>query len=108
MARLKFSAPKDELAIGPIEADHNAVTKGTVQHQVLEGTAAACFASGSSLSIDVDCRGELERFPGSVRYALAASLEVSPGVQIDVHEQVRTLLRAEVRERARAQVPAGR
>ncbi|MPZ68314.1 MAG: S8 family serine peptidase [Actinobacteria bacterium] len=106
MARLKFTAPRDDLAIAPTEADANAVTKGTIQHQVLEGSSVAAFASGTSLSIDVDCRGELERFPSPVRYALAASLEVSPEVQIDVQAQVRTLLRAEVRERARAQVPA--
>lgn len=106
MARLKFTAPREDLAVAPTEADANAITKGTVQHQVLEGSSAAAFASGTSLAIDVDCRGELERFPSPVRYALAASLEVSPDVQIDVHAQVRTLLRADVRERARAQVPA--
>jgi Subtilase family len=108
MARLRFAAPRDDLAIAPVEADANAITKGTIQHQVLEGSSVAAFARGTNLSIDVDCRGELERFPGPVRYGLAASLEVSPEVQIDVHAQVRNSLQTEVRERARAQaqVPA--
>ncbi len=106
MARLWFTPPRDELAIAPVEADHQAVMKGTVQHQVLEGSAAAAFATGSHLSIDIDCRSELERLPAPVRYGLAVSLEVAPSVQIDIHEQVRGILRTEVRERARAQVPA--
>jgi hypothetical protein len=106
MARLWFSAPRDDLALVPTEADHNAVIKGTTQHQVLEGDAAVAFVDGSSLAIDVDCRSDAGSLPGSVRYALAASLEVSTAVQIDLHQQVQAQLRTEVRERARAQVPA--
>jgi hypothetical protein len=106
MARLWFTPPRDELAVSPIEADHNAVVKGTVQHQVLEGDAAVAYIEGSSLNIDVDCRSDAGTLDGPVRYGLAASLEVSSSVAIDIHDQVRAQLRTEVRERARAQVPA--
>lgn len=96
----------DDLALTPTEADSNAVLKGTVQHQVLEGAAAVAFIDGTSLAIDVDCRADSGSFSGPVRYAIAASLEVSATVQIDLHAQVRDRLRAEVRDRARAQVPS--
>lgn len=106
MARLAFTPPRDELALTPTEADHNAVVKGTIQHQVLEGDAAVAFVDGAALAIDVDCRVDAGSIAGPVRYALAASLEVSAAVSVDLHEQVRSQLRAAVRERARAQVPA--
>jgi hypothetical protein len=102
MARLWFTPPRDELAVAPIEADHDSVRKGTVQHQVLEGDAAVAFTEGSALAIDIDCRSDAGTLPGPVRYAIAASLEVSAAVQVDLHDQVRSALRTAIRE----QVPA--
>ncbi|MGH9114158.1 MAG: S8 family peptidase [Acidimicrobiales bacterium] len=104
MARLWFTPPRDELGVAPTEADHYAVEKGTVQHQVLEGDAAVAFVQGSMLSIEVDCRADAGAFPAPTRYGLAASIEVAESVQIDIHDEVRARLREEVRERARAQV----
>jgi len=104
MARLRFSASGDDLAVSPAEADSNAVLKGTVQHQVLEGAAATGYSNGSALSIDVDCRVDAGTSLPPVRYGLAASLEVGPAVRSDIHADVRTRLREQVRERAR--VPA--
>lgn len=105
MARLWFTAPREDLALTPVEADHNAMIKGTIQHQVLEGDATVAFVDGSDLAIDVDCRSDTGSLPGPVRFALAASLEVSTSVRVDLHEQIQAQLRTEVRERARAQVP---
>lgn len=106
MARLWFKPPRDELAVDPAEADRYAVEKGTVQHQVLEGDAAVAFVDGAALAIDVDCRADAGSLTSPVRFGLAASLEVSPRVRVDLHAQVAALLRQEVRDRARAQVPA--
>lgn len=105
MARLYFTPPLDELALRPVEADHAAVLKGTVQHQVLEGEEAVAFVDGTDLVIDIDCRADAGSFPSPVRFGLAASLEVAANVQIDVHAEVLSTLRQEVRQRARAQVP---
>lgn len=107
MARLRFSPPRDELALTPVEADHNAVVKGTVQHQILEGASAVAFAEGDSLSIDVDCRVDAGRLERPVRYAIAASLEVAPTVRMDLHEQVRLAQRALVQQQLRGRVLAG-
>lgn len=106
MARLQFTPPLDDLALRPVEADHAAVLKGTVQHQVLEGDEAVAFVDGTQLVIDVDCRADAGSFPWPVRFGLAASLEVASNVQVDVHGEVLVSLRQEVRQRARAQVPA--
>jgi hypothetical protein len=106
MARLWFSPPRDELAVAPVEADHFAVEKGTVQHQVLEGDAAVAFVKGSMLAIDVDCRSDGGAFASPIRYGLAASIEVAQNVQIDIHNEVRSRLQQEVQERARAQIGA--
>lgn len=105
MARLQFTPPLDDLALRPVEADHAAVLKGTVQHQVLEGEEAVAFVDGTNLVIDVDCRADAGSFPSPVRFGLAASLEVASNVQVDIHGDVLTRLRQEVRQRARTQVP---
>lgn len=105
MARLQFTPPLDDLAVRPVEADHAAVRKGTVQHQVLEGTAAVAFVEGTDLVIDVDCRADAGSF-APVRFGLAASLEVSSNVRVDIHGEVVARLRQEVRESARTQIPA--
>ena len=100
MARLWFSSSRDDLSVAPTEADHNAVLKGTVQHQVFEGFAATVYADGAELTIDVDCRSDGGTLRTPVRYGLAASLEVGPAVRADIHNQIRSRLREHVRERA--------
>lgn len=105
MARLLFIPAKEDLKVSPVEADANAVFKGTVQHQVLEGSAAVVYVAGSSLVINVDCRVDGGKLETPVRYGLAASLEVGSSVNVDLHAEVRAQLRAVVRERTRTQVP---
>jgi len=100
MARLHFQPPQDELGVRRVEADHNAVRHGTVQHELLEGRAAVAYAAGASLAIDVDCRIDAGTADAPVRFGLAVSLELAPTVQTDVYEEVRLALR----ERVRAQV----
>lgn len=104
MARLAVQVPRADLAVEPIEADHQAVLKGTVQHQVLEGQAAVGFVPGSEMEISVDCRVDAGTLSAPVRYGLVASVEVAPAVQVDLHAQVRQGLREQVQERARQQV----
>lgn len=101
MARLWFSPPRDDLGVDPVEGYHHAVDRGTVQHEVLEGDKAVAFTQGDDLVIDIDCRCDAgTSLPQSVRYGLVASLEISATVLADIHDEVRTALRARVRERA--------
>jgi len=104
MARLSFQPPRSEIGADPIEADHNAVVRGTVQHQVLEGQAAVAFSAGDSLAISVDCRVDAGRLEAPVRYAVVASIEVGAAVQVDLHAQVKQGVQQQVRQRLRGQV----
>ncbi|MCA8979972.1 MAG: peptidase S8, partial [Planctomycetes bacterium] len=101
-ARLWFTPTKETLAVAPVEADANAVLKGTVQHQVFEGAAAAGYVAGSSLAIDIDCREDAAKLVSPVRFAIAASLEVAASVAVDLHAEVQA--QTKVITRARAQV----
>ena len=104
MARLIAGVPRAPLGVEPAEADHNAVLRGTVQHQILEGAAAVGFVAGTNLAISVDCRVDAGKLPAPVRYAIVASIEVNASVQADIHTQVRQGLRARVQSGVQAQV----
>lgn len=104
MARLAVHVPRTDLAVEPMEADHNAVLRGTVQHQVLEGQAVVGFIAGSAMEISVDCRVDAGSLSAPVRYGLVAAVEVASTVQVDLHAQVRDAIREQVQERLRSQV----
>lgn len=95
IAHLEFGSPRDELRVQPVEVDHNANGNGTVLHEVLEGDRAAGYTADDVLAIDVDCRVRVSRLFAPVRFGLAATLEVGQDVRIDVHAEVRDRLRAE-------------
>jgi hypothetical protein len=103
-ARLFFTAAKDQLRVLPVEADTQATTRGTVQHQVLYGSQAAVFADGDTLSIDVDCRIDVGPGREATRYGLVASLAVAPSIQVDIHAQIRDALRSRVQTQLRERV----
>ena len=90
----------------PIDAHHNALLRGTVQHQVLEGADAVAFSQGDVLSINIDCRVDTGRLRAPVRYALAVSLEVGTSIQTDLFVQVRQGLQQLIQERQRQQIAA--
>ena len=98
MARLLFQPQEDRLGLGRTEADYNAARRGTVQHEVLEGTDAVAFAAGSALAIDVDCRVDAGKLDTPIRYGIAASLEMATTVQADIHAQVRQGLQVQLRQ----------
>lgn len=104
MARLAVQVPRSVLAVEPIEADHNAVLRGTVQHQVLEGQAVVGFIAGSAIEISVDCRVDAGTLAAPVRFGLVAALEVATTVQVDLHAQVRQGIREQLQARLREQV----
>ncbi len=106
MARLSFQPPQTEIGVKRIQADHQSVVRGTLQHEVLEGEAAVAFAVGDALTVDVDCRVDLGRLPSPVRYGLAVSLEMATTVRADLHVQVREQLQVRLRQRAAAPAAA--
>lgn len=88
-ASLSFSPPSDGLSVKREQAHWQTVQRGTVQHEILEGTAAAAYGPGTSLEIRVDCKADSGTFDDAVDYALAVSLEVSEEIDVDVYSEVR-------------------
>ena len=95
IAHLWFS-PKNNLATDRICADHRAVQRGTVQHEVLESAKAVDFQDGDGIAIKVNCRADAGDIPEPIRYALAVTLEVAEGIDIPVYQEVRNRLRIRV------------
>ncbi len=85
--------PSNGIASDRICADHHAVQRGTVQHEVLEGDQAVDFQDGESVVIKVNCRADAGDIPEPIRYGLAVTLEVAEGINIPVYQEVRDRLR---------------
>ena len=95
IAQLWFN-PKNDLAPDRVCADHHAVQRGTVQHEVLEGDGATAFQDGDSLAIKINCRADAGDIPESIRYGLAVTLEVAEGTGISIYQEVRDRLAVRV------------
>ena len=87
---------KDRVAPDRICADHRAVQRGTVQHEVLEGDQAVDFQDGDAIVVKVNCRADAGDILKPVRYGLAVTLEVAEGVGIPIYQEVRERLRVRV------------
>ena len=72
-------------------ADWQAVTRGTVQHEVFEGADAVAYQDGEDLVIKVSCRNDAGEIVEPVRFGLAVTLEVAEDLlfPIPVYEEVR-------------------
>ena len=103
-ADLWFSLPDRRLTSQRTHADHHAVRRGTVQHEVFEGQDALAISGGDTLTIKINCRKDAYRIPKSVPYGLAVSLEVAEGSAIPVYEEVQTRIRPDVEIRPRSPV----
>lgn len=80
------------------DGDNNQVLRGTVQHEVLEGTdQIAAFQDGDSILLHIACKKDATaRLDDAIPYGLAVTLEVAEGIQISIYEQLRTRLQPQV------------
>lgn len=95
VADLWFTPPESNLRVRRRDADHDAVCRGTVQHEVLEGTSAVSIIDGDTMPVQVNCRPE----PGlkindSVPYALLVSLETADPLAASIYTQVKAKIDA--------------
>ena len=97
IAHLWFSPTNNDLANHRADSDFQAVQRGTLQHEVFEGTSAVAFRDGESVAIKVNCRADAGRLLRAVQYGLAISLEVVEGTPIPIYEEVRDRLAIRVR-----------
>lgn len=99
MARLRVHPNEDFIGVRRVEADHNAVRRGTVQHEVLEGRDALAFVQGDTLTLQVDCRIDAGQIDAPIRFGLVASVEMASTVRADIHLQVQEQLRVQAQQR---------
>ncbi|MDP5497405.1 S8 family peptidase [Pseudomonas aeruginosa] len=80
------------------DADHNQMLRGTVQHEVVEGSKQiAAYQDGDSILLQVACKKDATAsLDDAIPYGLAVTLEVAEGIQIPIYEQLRTRLRPQV------------
>ena len=96
VAHLWFN-PKNGIAPNRQFADHRAVQRGTLQHEVLEGEDATVFKDGDSIRLRVNCRADAGDVPTAIRYGLAMTLEVAEGIDIPIYQEVRDRLAVRLR-----------
>lgn len=95
-ADLWFQAAAAALKVGREGADHHAVRRGTVQHEIYEGSQAAVFVDGDAVAIEISCKAGAGSLEEAVPYALAVTLEVGEGVAVPIYEEVRARIRPRV------------
>src|SRR5690606_35043328 len=106
-AKVYFATPDTNLAGGDrTDAEHNTVRRGSLQHEIVQGTRTMVFGDGDALPIHVECMDDAQRLRAgkTVRYALVVSVETAEETATTIHDEVRTRLRQQVRERARGRV----
>ena len=102
-AKVYFATPDTSLAGGDrTGAEHNVVRRGSLQHEIVEGSRAMVFGDGDSLPIHVECMDDAQRLRAGVhvRYALVVSVETAVETSTTIHAEVR----AKIRERARDRI----
>jgi len=82
------------------ERDHNAVKRGTLQHEIFEGDRANPFVDGDTLNIKVNCRKDAGEIEEPVKFGLWVSLEVKEDVSLPIYEEIRTRIAVPVRVQA--------
>jgi len=99
-ADLWFEAPDDkgrgQLLVERREADYRAVQRGTLQHEIFDGDQAKDFLDDANVEVHVGCRADAGKLEDVVPYAVAVTLEVAPEIGIEIYEEIRTRVHAQV------------
>ncbi|WP_201288760.1 S8 family peptidase [Actinomyces sp. zg328] len=91
-AKVYFDTPDTKLAGGDrVDADHHAVRRGSLQHEVIDGGRSMSFKDGDTFPIHVDCMrdGQKHGDIGRIRYALVVSIETAATTSSTIHDEVR-------------------
>lgn len=81
------------LATDRQEASNQAVVRGTVQHEILEGERAVPYVDGDDLAFTVTCRPGAGALDDEVPYAFIVTLETAQEVGIPVYLEVSSRIR---------------
>ncbi len=86
------------------EIDNNTSRRGTVQHEVFEGSKSVAIVDDGIFTIKVNCRKDAEDVQKPVTYGLAVTLEIVEGVDIPI---IGIPIYEEIRERIAPRVGIG-
>lgn len=88
------------------EAEYYAARRGSLQHEIIEGTRAMTFVEGDAFSIHVECMDDAQhlRKKEEIKYALVASVETAEQTSTTIYDEVRMALRTQARDHIRGRV----
>jgi len=92
-ASLWFEVNNNSLAEKRQNSDHNAVRRGTVQHEIFVGDRAEPIVDGDFIEIKVNCKKDAGNLVEPVAYGLVLTLEVAEGVDIAIYNEIQTRIR---------------
>ncbi len=95
-ARLALEIPKTSrklLEVERAQVTNDAVVRGTVQHELLDGSAAPVFGDDDRFQVSVTARAGAGTLEDEVRFGLIATLEAAAEAGIAVREQMRERVR---------------
>lgn len=87
-SKLWFEA-NNQIAKDRVDAQWQAVRRGTLQHEVFQGSNASAFIDGDSINIKVNCSKDASSFNDIIPYALLVSLEVSENNNIQIYQEIK-------------------
>lgn len=96
-AKLWITPPQDQLRIKRANSVHDkAALRGSVQHEILEGSDAVAFVDGNRFECKVNCSADAGELTGKVRFAVCVSLEVAVDSGIPVYQEIRDRIKPPV------------
>jgi hypothetical protein len=97
-AKLWINPPDNFATARHNTPDHNTVRRGTIQHEVWEGSGQAVpLVEGGLFKCQVNCMEDAPGLAEGVRFAICVSLEVPIEAGIDVYGEIRDRLRPQIR-----------
>ena len=103
-AKVYFNTPDTRFIGGRrTDAEHNAVRRGSLQHEIVQGNRAMSFVDGDVFPIHVECMDDAQRLrkEETIRYALVVSAEAAEQTSNTIYAEVRERLRLRARSRIR-------
>lgn len=98
-AALWFDSP-NALETTRTDVEWRSARRGTVQHEVFEGSQAVAYVDGERATIRVNCKPDAGPLLDKVPYALAVSLEVAAEIELPIYDEVRERIRPLVQVKA--------
>lgn len=96
-AQLWYNKPDDILKLERIDSQFQHTQRGTVQHEIYEGSKAVAFETNSNLTIKINCKEDAGKLTESVKYAFIVTLETKDEIGLNIYEEIKTRIRTRVR-----------